>query len=887
MSGRFRAALATLASPPWRRAPTLLGRQPGVLAAVVGACAVMAAAASSVPLFVSSVGTAANQVQADERCGPETGATVFADTRASALRHPGPDPFDVVAAHLGPTDRWVQAEGTRLAGATPDRDIEVSLMARDDAAAHIDVLEGGGDGLWISDRAAHQSGLGVGDLARIGEADVAVTAVYRDLAALTVDSYWCSNAPLLLFEERNGDLVAPPPLVLVSRDVFADIRAAGGAVAAVAAWQAPLRPALDVTEAETLIDDLACHGERSHRFSWCRSGQPPLASGIVARDDAHFVSVHLRSALPFVVERTHAIQVSVSSGVWPVAAFATVAGVGLVVAASSLWFDRRRHELALLAVRGASPTALGVKAMLELLPALVVGPVLGFALAYAAVSWLGPSPVFEPSAISDAALIAAAAVVMSAITVTLGVALRARSHGPRLRPTALRWIPWEIGFVLLTLASYRRLEEWGVPVDQGADVSHVDAFGLLFPMLAMFSAVAVFVRLVLLALGPVRALTRKAPMPIGLAVRRVGRGRVATAGLLAAAAVAASVLGYAATMERSMYATLDTKATVFVGADTASRVARDSEVPAPLIDRSTIVQFQHQTWVDVDGRREGATLLAIDPDSFVDAAFWDESFADQSFAEVIAALDRGPSDGPIPAVVLGADVGAVTEVGITEGRTRVVEVAPMVGVAAFPGMRRAEVTVVVAKASIDEFGLVGRPELWVRGDHAETVAVLDAAGVVHHEARQTNDVADGAAFRTISWTFGFMKALGLMASLLVIGAVFVHLDARHRERLLAHAFLRRMGMSEQRHRLALAVELAASVLVGCWTGLAIAVGAAAAAHRHMDPEPFFQPSPVLRPAHATLVAAATVAVVLVVVGAALSQRRLERDDPVEVLRAGT
>jgi predicted lysophospholipase L1 biosynthesis ABC-type transport system permease subunit len=412
-------------------------------------------------------------------------------------------------------------------------------------------------------------------------------------------------------------------------------------------------------------------------------------------------------------------------------------------------------------------------------------------------------------------------------------------------------------------------------------------FGLVFPVLALFTAVAVFVRIVLLALPAARAVTRRGPMAVALATRRVSYGRVATAGLLAAAAVAAGVLGYAATMERSMFETLEAKAATFVGADTATRVSRDAPVPGDFDGRSTQVGFHPQVWVDVDGRRESASLLAIDPETFHAAAFWDPTFADRSFDDVVAALTDVPEEGPVPAVVLGgASVGDRVEIGITEGRTRRLDVRPLSGVEAFPGMRRAEMTVVVAASSIADLDLRGRTELWVRGDHDETIATLDRAGVVNEEPRRASDVADGAAFRTISWTFGFMQALGIVAGLLVVGAVFVHLDARHRERLLAHAFLRRMGASERQHRLALGVELAASVLVGCWAGLAIAVGAAWAAHGRMDPVPLFAPAPVLRPAVGVIAAAGVVALVLVVVGAVVSQRRLETDDPVEVLRAG-
>jgi putative ABC transport system permease protein len=131
-----------------------------------------------------------------------------------------------------------------------------------------------------------------------------------------------------------------------------------------------------------------------------------------------------------------------------------------------------------------------------------------------------------------------------------------------------------------------------------------------------------------------------------------------------------------------------------------------------------------------------------------------------------------------------------------------------------------------------------------------------------------------------------MQSLGFAAGVLVLGGVAVYLDARRRDRLLGYAFMRRMGLGSGQHRRALAVELTASVLVGCWVGLGIAVLAAWLAHGRIDPVPGFDPPPVLRPAVAVIVALAATSLVLTGVAAALAQRRIDRDDPVEVLRAG-
>ena len=117
--GRARAALGTLSSAPWRRAPWLLWRRPGVLVPTAGACAVLAASLASVPLFLSSAGTEAVELQAAERCPRDTGATYVVPARPGSQLG-APDPFTPLADQLGPSVQWGRLE-TSLEGPDPSR----------------------------------------------------------------------------------------------------------------------------------------------------------------------------------------------------------------------------------------------------------------------------------------------------------------------------------------------------------------------------------------------------------------------------------------------------------------------------------------------------------------------------------------------------------------------------------------------------------------------------------------------------------------------------------------------------------------------------------------------------------------------------------------------
>lgn len=888
---------ATAWAAPWRRAPFLLLRRPGVLATVAGASAVVVAALASVPLFLSSAGTASIDLQVGERCPRDTGVALV-DPRAADVREAPPDPFVAVADRLGSTNRWTRLQLVPLAspeGAGGPVE-QVTVLAREGALEHVDVVEdGGGAGIWVSDRAAEETGIGVGDRAQLGGVDVPVAGVYRDLAGNNVDRFWCSNADLLLIRAQGADLVKPPPVVLADRATVAAIMASQRIPFAPSVAEAPLRPGLTIDEAEALIAELACHGDGRAALPWCDDGQPLLArrqgglsrEGVPARSDAQFVERYMRSALPFVLDRSRAIQTAVEGGVWPVATFATLAGLGLVAAAASLWFDRRRREVALLSVRGVSPLGLGAKAALEVSMPLLVGGAAGIGLAYAAVRWLGPAPRIEPAALREAAALAAVGLVGAALVVVAVVAVRLRGDGhqvPRWR--AAHVVPWELGLVGLAVVSYRRLGEWGVPIGRGADVTHVDLWGLLFPVLFLVATVAVTSRVLQLGLRPARAASTRWPAGPHLAVRRLARARTAALGLVAATAVATGVLAYSSTMDRSLQASLAAKAHTYVGSDVAVALDDDAAAPPGFEGRSTEVRVVGDTWLDPEGERVGVTLLAIDPTTFADATHWDETFADDPLDRILRRL-RAAGDGPTPAVAIGVELHGSTPVETGSGRAVELTVAPVSDPEAFPGMKRAKPTLVVDAAALGGHDVVGdRRELWIRGERADVLASLQREGVTFHETRALGDVADRSSFVTVSWTFGFMRSLGLAAGALALGGVAVHLDARRRERVLAYAFLRRMGLSEHQHRRALLVELAATVLVGCVLGLAAAVAGAWLAHGRIDPVPHMAPAPLLRPAVGVLLACLVAAVIVVVVGAWIAQRRAGRDDPVEVLRAG-
>ncbi len=861
-----------------------------------GACAVLAASLASVPLFLSSAGTEAVALQAAERCPRDTGATYrIPPGPGSPLG--APDPFTPLADELGPSIQWARLE-TWLEGPDPSQRTPVVVLFRDGALDHVDVVEGSDrpGAVWVSDRAAEMTG--VGRSATLGGVPTPVAGVYRDLTAGTIsDPFWCAHRPDLLL--RGADLVPPPPVVIADRETWSSLEASADSVVVEAAWEARLRSKVTVTEARALVEELACNGTEAADLAWCEAGPPLVDSDgvptwtpddrqIEAPDAATFVERYFQSSLPFVADRARGIQTAVGGGVWPVAVLAALAGAGLVAATALLWCDRRRREVALLTVRGLTPAALALKAVLELAGALLVGSAAGVGLAYGLVVSVGPSPTLEPAAIGRAAWVGAVALLLSALVVALVVAVSVRTDhvGHRGRPW-LRFVPWEVALGLATVLSFMRLDEWGVPVSHGANVTRVDVVGLMFPVLFLTTMVAVVSRLLVLALGPLRTVSRDWPSSMFLAVRRVARYRTAVIGMVAASAMATGVLGYAATIQRSMDATLQAKAHVFVGSDVVVRVPPDEPIPAALAERSTGVDFYIGAWVDL-ARREQVNVYAIDPTSFAHAAFWDDSLASVPLEEILERLEAPPSGGRVPALVVGLDIPAVAEAGIITAGTTRFEIAEVAEVQAFPGMRRGSPAMFVAASALEDLGLSTRfRETWIRGDRAEILSTLDEARTSYEETTTADHVVDAVSFLTVSQTFGFMRSLAVASALLVVGGVAVYFDARRRNRVLAYAFARRMGLTRRQHRRALLAEVLAGVGVGCWLGLVVALVGAGLAHQRLDPLPLVRPDPLLRPAIGLSVGLGVAALVVAWIAAAIAQRATDRDDPLEVLRGGT
>ena len=298
----------------------------------------------------------------------------------------------------------------------------------------------------------------------------------------------------------------------------------------------------------------------------------------------------------------------------------------------------------------------------------------------------------------------------------------------------------------------------------------------MFPVLFLTTMVAVVSRLLVLALGPLRAVEPRlaqldvpgrpprGPLPDrsdrdgGGIGDGDGRARLRTT-----------------TIERSIDATLQAKAHVFVGSDVVVRVPPDEPIPAALAERSTGVDFYIGAWVDL-ARREQVNVYAIDPTSFAHAAFWDDSLASVPLEEILERLEAPPSGGRVPALVVGLDIPAVAEAGIITGGHDSLRDRRGGRGAGVPGHAAGEPGHV--RRRLHAGG--PRPEHPVPRDldcsRAEILSTLDEARTSYEETTTADHVVDAVSFLTVSQTFGFMRSLAVASALLVVGGVAVYFD---------------------------------------------------------------------------------------------------------------
>ncbi len=333
-------------------------------------------------------------------------------------------------------------------------------------------------------------------------------------------------------------------------------------------------------------------------------------------------------------------------------------------------------------------------------------------------------------------------------------------------------------------------------------------------------------------------------------------------------------------MSSSLERTGEAKAAVYVGSDVALLIA--GELPAGTPGATEV-------WTREEMSYAGQTVdvIAIDPESFAAIAFWEDAFADKSLEALVDAIDEGASaEGTVPAIFVG-DLPPTGELSNpnNDENPQVVEVVAHAD--AFPGAGKRFPTLITTIDAVDDGPVRFRHYVWVKGGYEEWRLRLQELGAQPMLGISRDDAVDSSVLRFATWSFDFVRALGVFVGLLAIAALILHLAARQRQQALGYAFLRRMGISRRRHWWALVLEVGGLMAIVVSLGTGLALLCVRLVTSNVDPLPVLPPDPLMVVPWPALAAVGTLGVVVTLLGSAVAQVIGARVDVAEVLRDGT
>jgi putative ABC transport system permease protein len=889
---------------PWLRAPLLLLRYPGLLLAVATAVVILAVAGSASPLFLSSAGNATLQRGIAETCRWEVGVKFSTNapiagqafsqgiggvpSRGQALAL-----FEQVdrrfrsemgkgIEHVAPVEGDISSSVTRAShrGVAATEPVVVRLYTRDGGLDHVEKLaSAGGDGVWVPDTVANELHLKPGDsitftgsLARFDTtARSRVAGVYRDLVKQPPDPYWCTQAhliyPLSAFENSN-----PPALMMTDRETFLRLARKLGERDATFTYDLPIRPqGLTLPQAQVLAGQLKAVIDK-------------LAANPFGGPQGFFAP-RRTSTLPFLVQQAEETVSALRRSVDTISLAGRIVALAVIGASGIYWVNRRRTEVAFLSARGIGAVGIGTKVLLEVLPVAAAGAAGGWALGVVLAKLLGPTNLLDPSA-PPAALwqvIWTTAIGVAFLSLVAAVSARRETEGgPSRGRDVVARAPWEAAVLALAGASlYEILSRGSRPFQIGRGPPKLDVLILLFPILFVAGTSGLAVRVIGRFLPALRGAARGRSHAVYLATRRVAAAPRIALALISATALAIGILVYAGTLTRSVAATSNAKALVFLGSDVSVTVAEDIPVPGPIRADSTKVTVIDSAYFLPD--QQPLDVLGVDRGTFAKGAFWDPSFAGKPLPSLLEDLTPSTDAAdPVPILVAGAGLPTNGTLVFRGGPVRIpVRVVDVL--TAFPGMDPSRSLVVVDQQALESRDAPGFSAIWSTADPGAVRSALPP-GVHILAFASAAEVQENPAFLSLSWALRFLQALGIMTGLIVLGGVLLYLEARQRSREVSYALAKRMGLTRRAHRRAVGIELGAMLALGAGLGALLAWVSARLVYGKLDALPLIPPPPLFRTPFGLLAATAVALALAAWAGAWRVQRAAERAKVAEVMR---
>lgn len=854
---RHRAHGGAATTLPWLRAPLLLVRRPAVFAAIVGAAAILAMAAASGPLFLSTIGTASLHSQARQTCpensqpGMSTG--VFGPKVASSER----------AGRAAMRKEGLPEPRSTVVGEARVQSTLIHLFASKGALSHVTKLtKGGGPGVWVPDSFAAKVGARPGATIRTaGGPAVRVAGIYRALAPdpfrlANLPRYWCSWTDIIVATVATDAAVAatPPdkkqgPLFITDQATVA--RAVDGEVRL--SWHSPM---------STTTHPLGAFDDAARRASGAAATAGPAVT-----PDNH---------LPELARAAHTAQDGITGSIVPIEIAGVVIAGLLVGGAGMFWANARRREVRLLVTRGIGPSALAGKAVLETLLPAAVGAGVGFAGTLLLVRGVGPASVFESGAPLRALALVGATLAVGLLLIGAigGLAGRERTVG-----RAVSWparVPWEIVLIgAAVVIAATRLNDSTVTVEHA--VVKVSALVILYPLLGATGALLLVGRLIGALLPSAGRSTRRGPIAVLLAVRRMSRSRAIAVGLIVGTALPCCLLMYGSTVRDTVSREVTEKYQTNLG---APHVLQVYGVHGALIDLegrgSQVVLYDQDATLGTDS----VSVLGVDPKTFAEFAFTTD---EQRSA--IDKLEPSAEGGSVPAIVVNGAGTHAKDLRISHTDLALDTLATS---AVFPGLRNGSFPLVVvdqrALGHIDN-GTERTNQVWTDAANygpARHLVSADHYSVLFELTSKV--VVDSTGLLPVTWVFGYLQSLAILIGIVAIAGLVFGLAARTRHRRVSYVLSRRMGMSRLTHVNSLLLELGLVLGLGWVAGSALGLGSFGFIYRRLDVYPQLPPPASFVIPSTPLLATAAIVAVVVTIATFATQALAERTRPAEILR---
>ncbi len=871
--------------------PVRLVRFPAVFVAIVGASCVLGLAAAS-PLFcVASAGNAALPGAVSFAGSSEESAgldvTLYGQVGRVAVQRANQALLSETSAIKAIDDPVITAIGTPvdLQSAGGTEEVASRLLYRTGALGHIEPLRQRGEsGVWVPHTVARALRASAGDdiAMRLGNRRVTsrIAGIYRDLASDELSDYWKP----ITFEIINpiSTEVQPPPLLIADERTFFDLGATLHNDAEYT-WRFPLdAPGLTLPEAQSLTAAFLSLSDKA--------GDPTSAlrrafKGLNVEDR---FGPGVESLLLGLVPNAEEAVASLGPSIGFIALAGQILALATIATAGVFGVRRRATEVRLLLSQGVSPLQQGVRMGAEAVLPAGLGALAGWATASWLTRAMGPSRLVSPEVGAEAGravvLWTLAGVVVAALVAALTIRQQSRLVSGRGARVVAR-VPWEAAILALAAASlYEILSGPSAFVDDvGADV-RPDFFVLAFPILLFTGLAGLGIRGLRRVLPRLRKARGTRFVSFYLASRRLAAASPTALVLTGVSGVAVAVLVYAGAVVSSMETTVNAKSHVAIGSDVAvsvpgtAAVPQDPELSITRVVRASGTLFPGEVPVDV---------LGVDPSTFPEAAFWDDNFSDRSLGHLLEGLQDGGKR--LPVILAGAPVtqprGALAESGLEIPLSIVGEAST------FPGLSFSRPLVISDADTLtrmvraeDDASFSSSEELWIEGDRRTIAGFLEANQLDVYAVTTAEEITAQVGLKSVTWTFDFLQALGMMAGFVVLMTMALYLQAEQRTREIAYGVARRMGLRRAAHGVAMALELLGMLAASLLFGVALALVSAAVLVGRMDPLPDLPPSPLFDSPSSLLWVLGPIVFLSCVTAAWAVQKVADRANVAEVMR---